>query len=91
MMKPERKYLHLVDSDQLGYATGIISTREAMTQVLNELDAIDVHIKRVAVFPVDAEHKKTIRMLTQINALSLQSKGLEQAQSLAELLEGCLH
>lgn len=51
-MKLEQKYL-------LRYATGIISTREAMTQVLDELGAIDFPMKGVAVFPMDAERKKT--------------------------------
>lgn len=58
MMKLEQKHLHLINSGQLGYATGIISTREAVKQVLAELEASDFPMKRVAVFPVDAEHKK---------------------------------
>lgn len=58
MMKLEQKHLHLVDSDQLKYATGIISTREAVIRVLAELESSNFPMKRVAVFPVDAEHKK---------------------------------
>lgn len=57
-MKLEQKHLHLIDSDRLSYATGIISTREAVIQVLAELEGNDFPMKRVAVFPVDAEHKK---------------------------------
>lgn len=57
-MNLEQKYLHLVDSDRLRYATGIISTREAVIQVLAELEGNDFPMKRVAVFPVDAKHRE---------------------------------
>lgn len=58
MMKLERNYLYSMDFDQLRYATGIISTREAVIQVLAELEGNDFPMKRVSVFPVDAKHKK---------------------------------
>lgn len=56
-MKPNWDGLSSMDFDRLRYATGIISTREAMTQVLDELSAVDFPMKRVCVFPVHAEHK----------------------------------
>lgn len=58
MMKPDRNNLSSMDFDRLRHATGIVSTREAVTQVLAELEAIDFPMKRVSVFPVNAVHKK---------------------------------
>lgn len=46
-MKLEQKYLHLIDSDRLSYATGIISTREAVIQVLTELESSDAFISNL--------------------------------------------
>lgn len=58
MMKLKQNCLNSMDFDQLRSATGIISTREAVTQVLSELEGNDFPMQRVSVFPVDAEHKK---------------------------------
>lgn len=58
MMKLEQNYLRLMDFEQLRYATGIISTREVVIQVLAELEGNDFPMKRVSVFPVNAKHKK---------------------------------
>lgn len=57
-MKLKQNNLYLMDLDQPRYATGIISTREAVIQVLDELAAIDFPLKRVSVFSVDVEHTK---------------------------------
>lgn len=57
-MKPEQSCPNSIDFDRLRYATGIISTREAVTQVLDELEAVDFPMKRVSVFPVNAKYKK---------------------------------
>ncbi|WP_448269046.1 hypothetical protein [Nostoc sp. DSM 114159] len=40
------------------YAIGIISTRQAATQVLNELRAIDFPMQKISVFPLDSKHEK---------------------------------
>lgn len=58
MVKSEQNYLHSIDFDRLKYATGIISTREAMIQVLAELEGNDFPMKRVSVFPVDTKYQK---------------------------------
>lgn len=47
-----------MDCDQLKYATGIIFTREALTQVLDELRAVDFPMRNISVFIKDSEHKK---------------------------------
>lgn len=47
-----------MDCDQLKYATGIIFTREALTQVLNELRVIDFPMRKISVFIKDSEYKK---------------------------------
>ncbi|MEH2263381.1 hypothetical protein [Nostoc sp.] len=39
-------------------AIGIISTREAATQVLDELTAIDFPMQKISVFTLDSEHEK---------------------------------
>ncbi len=39
-------------------AMGIISTRQAATQVLDELRAIDFPMQKISVFTLDSEHKK---------------------------------
>lgn len=59
MMKLERNDLNSMDFDRLRYATGIISTCEAITQVLDELDAIDFPMQSVSVFSMDAKHRKS--------------------------------
>jgi hypothetical protein len=65
MMKPDWNGLKSMNFDRLNYATGIISTREAMIQVLAELKGHDFPMNRVSVFPVNAEqnaeHKKLSR------------------------------
>ncbi|MFQ4136291.1 hypothetical protein PGN35_008210 [Nodosilinea sp. PGN35] len=58
MMKLEQKHPHLIGSNRLSCATGIISTREAMMQVLIELENNDFPKERVAVFPVDSDYKE---------------------------------
>ncbi|MDZ7962165.1 MAG: hypothetical protein RMY34_30560 [Aulosira sp. DedQUE10] len=39
-------------------AIGIISTRQAATQVLDELTAIDFPMQKISVFTLDSEHEK---------------------------------
>ncbi|MEH2149794.1 hypothetical protein [Nostoc sp.] len=39
-------------------ATGIISTRQAATQVLDELRAIDFPMQKISVFSLDSEDEK---------------------------------
>ncbi|HEY9828691.1 MAG TPA: hypothetical protein V6D19_24995 [Stenomitos sp.] len=59
MMKLERNSFDSMDFDRLRYATGIISTREAMIQVLDELDAIDFPMQSVSVFFVNTKPEKS--------------------------------
>lgn len=57
-MRTDQSCLNSMDFNRLRYATGIISTREAVTQVFDELGAIDFPMNKVFVFPLNAEHKK---------------------------------
>lgn len=41
------------------HATGIISTRQAVTQVLDELKAIDFPVQKISVFNMNFEHEKS--------------------------------
>ncbi|WP_193197922.1 hypothetical protein [Nostoc sp. MG11] len=48
-----------MNSSPVKHALGIISTRQAVTQVLDELREIDFPIKKISVFNMNSEHEKS--------------------------------
>lgn len=80
MVKSEQNYLYSIDFDRLQYATSIISTREAMIQVLAELEGSDFPMKRVSVFPVDTEHQKVSQKADAAHRTITPSEGAKYFQ-----------